>query len=330
MPSVKQPTRRSLRRKMVLPVTVIRRGGQEKYLSHTLDLTDDSARLGGLRYMLEPGEIIELQRGANKAKFQVVWMGEAGSAMEGQAGVRCIEPGKVIWNIALPANEIDIAPHTGAVRAELPPVHTEERPAGEKRWAPRHECSGGASVRADGSAFPVHGEVKDIARGGVYIETITPLPTDTEVHVKMNVEDESIEFAGVVRTAHPMVGMGIQFHKVSPETRRKIANVLQRLLRKASPATSSPAPPPVAANPPRHEPWPETSILKLEAYPVRVLAMACQTLAENFDTWKAGRAPSELEELRMAVDELQNKLSSDAQRKLVNFISATMPRSGHA
>ncbi len=161
MPSVKQPTRRSLRRKMVLPVTVIRRGGQEKYLSHTLDLTDDSARLGGLRYMLEPGEIIELQRGANKAKFQVVWMGEAGSAMEGQAGVRCIEPGKVIWNIALPANEIDIAPHTGAVRAELPPVHTEERPAGEKRWAPRHECSGGASVRAEGSAFPVHGEVKE-------------------------------------------------------------------------------------------------------------------------------------------------------------------------
>ena len=84
MPSTKQPTRRSLRRKMVLPVTVIRRGGQEKYLSHTLDLTDDSARLGGLRYMLEPGEIIELQRGAEKAKFQVVWMGAPGNNQEHQ------------------------------------------------------------------------------------------------------------------------------------------------------------------------------------------------------------------------------------------------------
>lgn len=326
MSSTKQPARRSLRRKMVLPVTVIRRGGQEKYLSHTLDLTDDSARLGGLRYMLEPGETIELQRGASKAKFQVVWMGAQGSAMEGQAGVRSLEPEKVIWNINLPAAEIDVAPPTGVVRAEMPSVHTAERPVGEKRWSPRYECSGGATVRAEGSAFPVHGEVKDISRAGVYIETRTPLPANTSVQVRMSVENELIEFAGEVRTSHPMVGMGIHIQKAPPEVRRRIDNVLQRLTGKPG-ATPPPAVPAAA---PRHEPWPESTALKLEAYPVRVLAMAFQTLSENFDTWKAGRAPSELEEMRLAVDELQNKLSSDAQRALASFISATMPRSGHA
>jgi hypothetical protein len=315
---------------MVLPVTVIRRGGQEKYLSHTLDLTDDSARLGGLRYMLEPGEIIELQRGAEKAKFQVVWMGAPGSAMEGQSGVRCIEPGRVIWNISLPANEIDAVPVTGVIRDEMPSVRTEALPPGEKRWAARHACSGSASIRAAGSAFPLHCEVTDIARGGIYIDTRTPLPAATEVQVRMNVEDECIEFAGVVRTSYPMVGMGIRFHKVSAETRRKIDNVIQRLVSKAAGIALPPDPSPVAPGPLLHESWPENSALKLEAYPVRVLAMACQTLAENFNTWKAGRSSVELDELRLAVDELQHKLSSDARLELATLFPAGMPRGGHA
>jgi len=315
---------------MVLPVTVLRRGGQEKYLSHTLDLTDDSARLGGLRYMLEPGEIVELQRGVSKAKFRVVWMGAPGSAMEGQAGVRSLEPGKVIWNVNLPADEIDVAPLTGVVRAEMPPVHTEELPAGEKRRDPRYECSGGATVRAEGSAFPVQGEVKDIARGGVYVETRTPLPAGTQVHVRTSLENEIVEFTGEVRTSHPMVGMGIRIQKISPEALRKIDTVLRRLAGKTTGATPSQSPSPIAPGPARHESWPETSALKLDAYPVRVLAMALQTLAENFGAWKVGRASSELEDLRLAVDELQSKLSSDVQRELVNFISSTMPRSGHA
>ncbi|HMC31532.1 MAG TPA: hypothetical protein VKL99_11915, partial [Candidatus Angelobacter sp.] len=81
-------TRSSLRRKMVLPVTIIRPNSQEEQLAHTLDLTEVSARLGGLSSLLEPGEIVEIQRGSVKAKFQVFWMGALGSAMEGQAGVR--------------------------------------------------------------------------------------------------------------------------------------------------------------------------------------------------------------------------------------------------
>ncbi|HYL93171.1 MAG TPA: hypothetical protein VEW69_08435, partial [Alphaproteobacteria bacterium] len=70
-----------MRRKVVLPVTVVRHDGAERQLAHTLDLTETSARLGGLCCVLETGEIIELQRGNNKSKFQVFWMGAPGSAM---------------------------------------------------------------------------------------------------------------------------------------------------------------------------------------------------------------------------------------------------------
>src|SRR5260221_2583842 len=154
MSTVPRSTRSSLRRKVVLPVTVVRRNGQEKQLAHTLDVTETAARLGGLCSLLDPGEVIEICRGTIKAKFQVFWMGAPGSAMEGQAGVRSLDLNKSIWGVDLPVDETDVVPDGGIVRAETPHVHTAPRAAGEKRWHTRVECSGAASIRADGSAFP--------------------------------------------------------------------------------------------------------------------------------------------------------------------------------
>ena len=224
MSSGQQSTRRSLRRKMVLPVTIVRRGGLEKYLAHTLDLTEDSARLGGVRLALEPGEIIEINRRGVKAKFQVVWMGVPGTATSGQAGVRGLEPGKEIWNISMPADEADVLPLAGVARAQ-----TESRPAVKGRRHHRFECSGVASVRAEGSPYPDHGEVKDIARGGVYIATGSSAPINTQVYVKMNVKGISIEFLGIVRNVQPMRGMGLRFEKMSAENRNRIDAIIDSL-----------------------------------------------------------------------------------------------------
>src|ERR1700756_4250750 len=100
--------RGKLRRKVVLPVTVIRDKG-EKQLAHTLDVTETSARLGGLNITLEPGEVIEIQRAGVKAKFYVYWTGEPGTELEGQAGVRGVDPNKCIWSTQLPADEPDVS-----------------------------------------------------------------------------------------------------------------------------------------------------------------------------------------------------------------------------
>src|SRR5579871_2833327 len=170
-------SRSKLRRKMVLPVMVIRQGGKDKQLAHTLDLTEVSARLGGLVSLLEPGEIIEIQRGAVKAKFQVFWMGAPGSAMQGQAGVRSIEPNKNIWGISLPTEETESAKPAAAQRKAEADANPEARPAAEKRWHTRFECNGGASVRAEATGFPIHGQVKDIAQGGVYVKPPPRFPS---------------------------------------------------------------------------------------------------------------------------------------------------------
>jgi hypothetical protein len=227
MSSGKDSTRRSLRRKMVLPVTVIRRGGEEKYLAHTLDITEDSARLGGVRIALETGEIIEVHRRGLKAKFQVVWMGAPGTVTSGQAGVRSLEPHKEIWNINLPADEADILPLAGVAAR----VHTASCPTTKGRWHRRFPCSGVASVRAEGSPYPDHGEVRDIARGGVCIASGCSAPLNTHLHIRINVERITVEFIGVVRNIHPLKGMGIRFEKMSLENRNKIDAILDSLLR---------------------------------------------------------------------------------------------------
>src|SRR5258708_19758604 len=99
-------TRAKLRRKVVLAVSIIRCSTQEKQLAHTLDITESSARLGGLSTRFESGEMIEIQRGAIKARFQVVWMGKPGTPTERQAGGRAMEP-KIIWGVDLPNHERD-------------------------------------------------------------------------------------------------------------------------------------------------------------------------------------------------------------------------------
>ncbi len=301
------------RRKLVLPVTVIRHDGREKQLAHTLDLTEVSARLGGLRALLEPGEVIELQRGAVRAKFQVFWMGSPGSAMEGQAGVRNLDTNKkAIWGANLPADEPDFAgDKVLEQRQQTPPVRTFARPAGEKRWHTRFECTGAAAVRATEASFPIYGQIKDLAQGGVYVETTTPLPVNTQVDVKMNVEGTPIEAPGIVRTSYSMVGMGVSFQKVTAENSDKIGDVIQTLRKKAHGAKKDERKlrpiAPVAGAGDLSQPT-ETQPLQSDALPIHVLARACRRLADDFEHSKNTRSDDEIRDLQQAIGRLQRQL----------------------
>ena len=225
-------TRSALRRKMVLPVAVLRKHGQEKQLAHTLDLTEDSARLGGLNTtVLEPGEIIEIQRGAVRTKFQVFWMGEPGSAMQGQAGVRAVAPGKNIWGIAMPQDENDLSSYQSSQGRSSTPARSQVK-SNARNWHTRFECTGTASLRSTDSDHLCFGQVKDISLSGVYVETPKPLPVNTFLRVKMNVEGVAMETPGVVRTNDPQVGNGISFQEMPPGYQDKLSQVIQTLRRR--------------------------------------------------------------------------------------------------
>jgi hypothetical protein len=297
--------RGKLRRKMVLPVTIIRESG-EKQLAHTLDVTEISARLGGLRNMLEPGELIEIQRGAARAKFHVYWMGEQETELEGQAGVRGIDPNKTIWSSHLPADEPDLSvdpPYLRGGRTATP--LSGARNAGLHRTV-RYECSGGVNLRAPGSKYPFRAQLRSLHVGGFYAETITTLPVNTVVSLEMQVEGIVVETSGMVAASTHRIGMEISFHRASAETKRRIVSALQTLKQKAWDAQPTPALP--------YMPGQSKALPVLNAAPHAAdaglaLVAICKMLIENIEDWKSRRTPAEIEELRQILAQLQQRLA---------------------
>ncbi len=96
--------REKQRYKMVVPVRVWR-GSDPPELAHTLDATEDGARLGGLLAQVEVGEIIILQYQHRRARCVVVW---ADNTQKRQIGLRCLEPEKDIWGVPLPRGRSEL------------------------------------------------------------------------------------------------------------------------------------------------------------------------------------------------------------------------------
>jgi hypothetical protein len=322
-------TRRNLRRKVVLALHVVRRSSGEKQLAHTLDITESSARLGGLNFLLEPGEVIEIRRGPAKARFEVVWMGAPGSSLDGQTGLRCMEPGKNIWGVDLPEDQKDLPVNVNTLRSSAPQMPgSPDKPAG-RRAHERYPCSGSASIKTAASSFPLHGEVKDVSEGGIYVELTSPMAVNTDVTIGLKIEGAWIEFAGNVRTSYPLVGMGIAFRKLTPANLNKLTGLLRKLQQRESEekadfviefGPSQPGESKSKSSPQRAE-----QPVQAEAYPLRVLALACQNLANNFDSWKGQHSQTDIEELRLAVNLLQKKLSPPQQVELAELLAGALP-----
>jgi len=317
--------RGKLRRKMVLPVTVFRGQGGEKQLAHTLDVTEISARLGGLRMQLEPGEIIEIHRAGVKAKFQVYWMGMPGTETEGQAGVRGLDPGKSIWSAHLPADQPDIAVDALHLRDGNGRNRSPIISRSEQSETFRYECSAGATLRAPGSSYPFRVQIKTIHPGGIDVESITTLPLNTVVNLEMKVEGIQVESAGMVTGSTPRVGMEISFHKVSTEIQRKIVQVLQKLRQKAWDEQQVP-PLPAIAGVSLAAPAQKAAPALGRTAALRELTALCKVFQANWDYWESIHTAAEIEELRKAVADLAEMLSP-AQIEVREYLAASVPKS---
>jgi|SRR5215472_5697169 len=320
--------RGKLRRKMVFPVTIVRSSG-ERQLAHTLDVTEISARLAGLNILLEPGEIVEIQRSGRKGKFQVYWMGSPGTRLEGQAGVRGLDPVKSIWSTQLPPDEADIAADTLHLRQTTPSSRISIVAVAEEEELVCYECNAGATLRAPGAKYPFRVQVKYIHLNGLFVETTSTLLVTTAVTLEMQLEGILIEAAGVVVGSTPRVGMEIRFHKLSAETQRRIVMALQKLKQKAWDEQQVPLPPlPFPASRPAVSSLLDP-VLPTDCVDVgRVLVVLCRTLSTDLDGWRATRNIVEIEELRKALAELQEKLAPPAGIDIVEYLASGIPKSG--
>ena len=90
---------------MVLPVKVS--VDAVTHLAHTIDITQNGARLGALRTELLPGSLVILQRGSKRAKFRIAWIKQL-APNEMQAGLESLQPQNNFWGVDLSDEAPDV------------------------------------------------------------------------------------------------------------------------------------------------------------------------------------------------------------------------------
>lgn len=85
---------------------------------------------------------------------------------------------------------------------------------------------------------------RDVSRGGMFIETAEPLPVDTQLNLRFNLDDDGPVVAALAQVTYQVVklGMGIEFVDLSPEDRRRIEAYVARSAILPGPASPQPAP----------------------------------------------------------------------------------------
>jgi hypothetical protein len=111
---------------------------------------------------------------------------------------------------------------------------TQESQAQERRKHPRYSCDLGVEVRVSDAGAGYWGTLADICLGGCYVSTFSPLPVGTDVVLVLKSPNLEISMSGTVVTAHPGVGMGVQFVGVPAEGQAHLKSLLEELANAAS------------------------------------------------------------------------------------------------
>ena len=67
-----------------------------------VDVSRHGARVEDIGYLTRPGDMIEVRRYWQTARFRIAWIGAVGTPQAGQVGVVALDPEKNIWGVKLP------------------------------------------------------------------------------------------------------------------------------------------------------------------------------------------------------------------------------------
>ncbi len=114
----------------------------------TSNISRTGTRLSRASSLRRVGERVELRRGKDKAPYTVIWIGTPGSQVEGQIGMRCLDPIKNIWGVPLPpsvraSSDEEWAKFSAGLPA-IAPVDETGQPQAAQSAAP-----GGATLEAE-------------------------------------------------------------------------------------------------------------------------------------------------------------------------------------
>jgi hypothetical protein len=177
------------------------------------NLSSEGALLSRIHHSIKHGEIIGIQYGDKKGRFEVKWVKAVGVPKTFEAGVQLLVGQLVPW-------------------AEVAGKHATKpvQRGSEKRRFVRHKVLFPITISfEDGRRSHMQCNATDIGGRGCYVESLVPLTIDTEVIVTFWIDSKKFHTKGVVRASDPGVGMGIEFTALEMEIQQQLQEYLEKI-----------------------------------------------------------------------------------------------------
>lgn len=179
------------------------------------NLSSEGANLTRVQHALNVGDVIGIQHGDKKARFEIQ------SAKPGflpntiEAVVRLLSGQKAPW---------------GEVTAERQAEAKVAQAISDKRRFARHRVSFPITISFhDGNRPHMQCSATDIGGRGCYVETLVPLPIGSDIILTFWIDSEKINTRGFVRASDPGVGMGIEFTALEMDIQQKLQQYLDKI-----------------------------------------------------------------------------------------------------
>jgi hypothetical protein len=179
------------------------------------NLSSDGAQLSQINHSLKTGDIIGIQYGDKKARFEVIWVKPALVPQRNDVGVMILPKQEMPWAAVTLGNR----PETLAERRES-----------EKRTFTRHKVQFPIQISfTDGKRAHMQCSSTDIGGRGCYVETMVPLQIGTEIIITFWIDSEKIKTTAAVRASDPGVGMGIEFTALEAHIQERLQAYLDKI-----------------------------------------------------------------------------------------------------
>jgi len=223
------PERQTKRIHVALPIRVTYWDGESKpglEMACTYDISEQGARVTGLRCVKGVGEIVAVERGRNKSFCRVVWIGEANSELQGQIGIQSVESDRTLWETEL--RDMEEAYDPILIDGSLKRAGTfasHER----RRRRERYALEGLAELMKQGpNGVHAKADLRNMSEIGCLVSSRHVVLPGTELKVALSVGDYELALKGQVRHGDQNAGLGIEFREIRKGERQ----ILQFLMRK--------------------------------------------------------------------------------------------------
>lgn len=204
---------------------------QEQQSACTLDVAGRGARISGVKLAIKSGDVVIVERGKARVRFEVAWIGEPGTSKYGQIGVKSLEPILGLWGVktARPDDGGGIDPET--IVPPLPPrsAVSSAPAAAPSLAAVRYTCRGEVEFRKEAQySQPAKGKLRDIGARGCFVLTRDKLPLNTRVVLDLKIGELELQVRGAVKTAEAL-GMWLEWLDLPEAQRNQLNELMERL-----------------------------------------------------------------------------------------------------